>query len=273
MPTCPLQRTDCPLHPAPPKVQTFDLVVATLNVQRTLSTEKALADMYEAINWPTEPQILLMQEVQARDAIFHSFNKKSRYWAVHHTGYEHAIMWRKDILRSKKFGAVKMHSGKAKVSPDRFIAFDEFEVLANGFEFDAASTHAVSGVERGGTPRLARPWQVSKMKEHMVRMEAWVEGRPNPVILGGDFNVDARKDAQRQSTYFPWASMARAGMVPTYKSLGMPKGGTHGDRLIDWLAVAPHGEQIRAVSHGIMRDFYSDHHGLLARFRITTNGA
>ena len=85
----------------------------------------------------------------------------------------------------------------------------------------------------------------------------------------GDFNVDARRDAEVKDPRFPSARMGAAGLESNWSALGYPSSGTHdgGRRLIDsvWATAAT----ARFTSQKILPKYGSDHNAVLAVARNT----
>jgi hypothetical protein len=160
------------------------------------------------------------------------------------------VSWRTDVYELVRGRSWKASDGMAGVSPSRWVTRVWLRHLASGHVVSRVGHHAVSGVDGDGVPpvewrREAHAQDIAKFREVMLLDDV-------PVVGSADFNTVRLRSLLGDAFEYD---------VPS-------SGGTHGDRLIDWVVRRPHPEHevvaVRVLSLG-----YSDHRGVRVGYDYT----
>jgi endonuclease/exonuclease/phosphatase (EEP) superfamily protein YafD len=90
-----------------------------------------------------------------------------------------------------------------------------------------------------------------------------------PVFIGGDFNVNYRRDSVVRANIFPYAKMNTVDAWANWRYLGAPDSGTIGDgnRVIDYV-FATRNSKVTPVSTRVLPTYGSDHHAIQFVVRV-----
>ncbi|HUS65358.1 MAG TPA: hypothetical protein VMZ28_12485 [Kofleriaceae bacterium] len=144
----------------------------------------------------------------------------------------------------------KASDGMAGVSPSRWVTRVWLRHLASGRVVSRVAHHSVSGVDGDGVApvewrREAHALDIAKFREVMLLDDV-------PVIGSADFNTVRLRSLLGDAFEYD---------VPA-------SGGTHGDRLIDWVVRRPHPDhEVHAVR--VLTLGYSDHRGVRVGYDYT----
>ena len=143
-------------------------------------------------------------------------------------------------------------------------------------------THMDAAVESNGTPRRGAGQRVRNNEQYMRTLLAMARNfeRNHEVLVGGDWNVDARADRRVQHPQMPYtlleqrAAADTEGLRTTYTLIGLdvaPTSRYAGGRWIDYVAVwtRPGGEGATVTGHQVVTGVNSDHNPLVAGVRIS----
>lgn len=153
------------------------------------------------------------------------------------------ISWRSDVYELVRGESYFASEGMAGVSPSRWVTRVWLRHVASGHVVSRVAHHSVSGVDGDGVPpvewrREAHAKDIAKFREVMLLDDV-------PVIGSADFNT----------------VRLRALLGDDFEYDVPATGGTHGDRLIDWVVRRPHPEHEPVAVRTIVLG-YSDHRGV-----------
>jgi hypothetical protein len=256
------------------------LSVATWNVHHRRSNAAIAGDLNDVFAAGVE--LLGLNEVggheaaigRSRQHIGH-FQARGSFGAA-----SSALMWRSDVLRliragkrraSKEVYVGPRGSGPARMPP-KFVTWAKFVHVETRRHVFALVSHFPATIEASGKPNVTLRRRLRVTREMWTANE-WLVSHfrgHGQVFVLGDMNWDARTD---DGVYVdaPRAAASRMGLRTTYEALGLPAGGTKGDRLIDYVLYPRNRPgKVKAVSQRIFdvnRD--NDHRVLEANFLLT----
>jgi hypothetical protein len=163
--------------------------IVEANIKGTMTARRINADFAKLSTVPNVDIVLWAESTYAKSKVALRRHYPSSHW-------EHLFMEteipitvntaRFDVVRHAK---LVTHTGKAHVSPARYIVWAILKDKKTGFEFVVTNSHWVSG----GWKRFARQksWRVAKWKTHYAKHKALVNEFHNAgytVVGGGDWN-------------------------------------------------------------------------------------
>lgn len=186
------------------------------------------------------------------------------------------IFWRKSTVdliaqgSNKVFDVERIESGVAGTSiGPKSIQWVQLRQKATGAVFFVVNHHIIPSIENGRRPDDRKPRRLALYHRQMAAMVKLVAKLRSigPVMVTGDFNIDARADAQRQDPRWPYVQLGRLGMWSSWRALEAPASGTHGRRLIDyvWVTMAT----ARPAVQSILGKYGSDHSAVVVSFNGT----
>lgn len=160
----------------------------------------------------------------------------------------------------------------------RWITWAEFEHKPTHTKLFYLQTHDDPGSEHHGQP--ASPVVVRDDLTYLDRLRSLAGqfARSGLVIVGGDWNVDARADEQVGSPDLPYGVLSGGGSGPlltSYQALGftIPPTSPGSHRWIDYLSIwnrfRPGAPTLRFVAQYTRTHVYSDHNPLIADLTLT----
>lgn len=160
------------------------------------------------------------------------------------------ISWRDDTFRLVRGQSYFASEGRAMVSPSRWVTRVWLRHIASGGVISRVAHHSVSGVDGAGEApvawrRMTHALDIAKFREVMLLDTV-------PVVGSGDFNTTRLRSLLGAPFAFD---------VPA-------SGGSHGDRLIDWIVRRPHPDH-RFVDVQFVTVGSSDHRGVRAAYDYT----
>jgi endonuclease/exonuclease/phosphatase family metal-dependent hydrolase len=164
----------------------------------------------------------------------------------------------------------------------RWITWVQLRERTTGRGLVWLQTHMDAAVESNGAPRRGAGERVRNNAQYMrtlLRMAQSFE-RNHEVLVGGDWNVDARADRRVQHPQMPYTMLEQraapdtGGLRSTYSLLGLdvpPTSRYAGGRWIDYVAVwtRPDGEGATVTGHQVVTGVNSDHNPLVAGVQLT----
>lgn len=166
----------------------------------------------------------------------------------------------------------------------RWITWVQLRERTTGRGLVWMQTHMEAAVERNGAPRRGAGQRVRNNAQYMRTLLSMAHSfqRNHEVLVGGDWNVDARADRQVQHPRMPYTLLEErdrvdvGGLRSTYSLLGLdvaPTSRYAGGRWIDYLAVwtRPDGKGATVTGHQVLTGVHSDHNPLVAGVRITSS--
>ena len=186
------------------------------------------------------------------------------------------ILWRKATVQLmaqdsvKVFDVERIESGVAGTSiGPKSIQWVQLRQLSTGAVFFVVNHHIVPSIENGGRPDDRKPRRIALYERQIEALTKLVTKLRTiaPVMVTGDFNVDARADARVQDPRWPYVRLGSQGLWSSWRAVGEPASGTHGRRLIDyvWVTMA----SARPTAQTVLGRYGSDHNALV----VTLNGA
>jgi len=170
------------------------------------------------------------------------------------------------------FGVVRVEAGAsgASIGPKN-IEWVQLRDRRTGGVFFQVNHHLLPSIETRGRPDRRSPLRLG-LAERQITAVGALAGRLTaiaPVLVSGDWNIDARKDSRVKAAVFPQAALGRRGLQSNWRVLGYPKRGTHGrDRLVDYVMSTT--STLAPVKQRILGKFGSDHSAVLVTATSTS---
>ncbi len=226
----------------------FDVVSMNVKSNPEMSQDKVIHDVKRAAK---AGDIIGWQEIgpeRYKDAIrdlkgFNHFMPR---------GLQTPISWKSDEFKLLDSGVEQMHGGRAKVSPNRTVAWVKLKNKETGETMIHMNTHLVSGAWNTKV-QPTDPWRKAMWNVHMQKMGKLItrfEKQGHPVTITGDFNRNHFKVFGNRVAY---ASGLRAG--------------THGRSTLDYVMHTRH-DGLKKLSNKIDTRFASDHNAVVVRYDI-----
>ena len=119
-----------------------------------------------------------------------------------------------------------------------------------------------AGVESAGRPggdeeRLDR--YRSQLKVLLTKVDELAKS--GPVLITGDFAVDAKTDGRTKSRTFPYSQAGQHGLHSNWRTLGYPPAGTSRGKYVDYVWAST--DQVAPTAQRILGHYGSDHRALL----------
>lgn len=185
------------------------------------------------------------------------------------------ILWRRSKLKLLEQGSVhvadftRVESGAGGRSfSNKNITYAKFEVKSTRSVLYVVNHHLVPTIETKGKPNKKKPKRLALYQKQMEAAFKLIKKfrQQGVVILTMDGNVDARKDARVEDPFLLHSQFKKNGMSSSYQTLGLPKGGTQGKRLIDY-SVATNTKAAKAVRQTIISLRGSDHDAIMVTYK------
>lgn len=266
-----------------------DVVVATANLYTRLPWPAAQADLDRLASGA---DLIGLNEVTPERA------RQIAAWTAQRTGWElvrptdvrsrwsgsNAVLVRTRTFDTLQRGVVfgSRASMRGYRIDSRWITWVQLREKRSGRPLVYLQTHMDAAVEHNGRPRGNAAPRVRNNVQYMSTLSRMVQAfqTNHEVLVGGDWNVDARADRQVQHPQLPFTRLearnqaARPGLRSTYSLLGFgvpPTSRYAGGRWIDYLAIwtRPEDEAKAVVTgHQVLTGVNSDHNPLVATVRL-----
>ena len=186
------------------------------------------------------------------------------------------IIWKKNKFQLLSTGNLKIYDGQrvedGAGGPDvtaKHLTWIRLKDKASGRVFYYVNNHLIPSVEADGHPRYdAVPKRVALYTKHMNTLAdkvSQLKQNEVPVFIGGDFNVNYRRDSVVRASIFPYAKMNSINTWANWRYLGAPAGNdgtmSDGSRVIDYV-FATRNNKVTPVSNRILSTYGSDHHAV-----------
>lgn len=241
----------------------LDVRVATWNTYAYNSTAQISAGI-RAIG--ADADVIGLQEFNPESRRKQVARALADTWAVSRGNNSVQIFWQKSRFQllaegsEQVFGLERIEAGVSGTSiGPKSIQWVQLRDAQTGAVFFVANHHIVPSVDRRGLPDVRNPRRLELYRQQMAAMLGVVgKLRPyGPVMVTGDFNVDARRDALNQDPTFPYVLTSQAGLASNWRALGDPGGGTQGARLIDYVFATT--DTASFAAQRILPKYGSDH--------------
>ncbi|MCA9327512.1 endonuclease/exonuclease/phosphatase family protein, partial [Candidatus Saccharibacteria bacterium] len=206
------------------------------------------------------------------------------------------IFWKKSRFELLQSGSIKTsdkYTERGRTFPALHLNYVRLKVLGTNPELQiiVADNHLPSLVDRDddGKPNWKLlPKRVAAYQQHMANVNAqiktWKSNFPGtPIFIGGDYNVNYRKDKRVKAAIFPTESFAKVGGksnwqqtsfdtkqpgATTFKPI-VPIKGQPKNRLIDYVYSVDNGSGVTLRSTVIRyKNLHSDHHAVRATYEL-----
>lgn len=234
--------------PKPAKV-TRTLRIGTYNVERDRNTQAVLGEL---IRLTRNLDVLMLQETNGYGDTLTKVPgfRLVRYTAAKEQG-ETAILVRDGLevhyARAEQVTTTGWRTVRGGRTSPKWGTFARVEGC--GF----LSVHTAPTVQ-SAVKRLASPARWKSYRELMASIRRLAPKMPKPLVVGADWNVDAKTDSGKLAD-FPRSTLAHVGMLRAF-----PTTGTHGSRVIDGFGIkGAVVSDVRALS-----GYGSDHRPVVA---------
>lgn len=248
----------------------YPLLVVTHNAFRELDGPDVFEDFRRIL--AKKPDLVGVNEAANHVRTIRLVAEERGYRVLVSRGGSHAqrndlLLVRRATLRVRNWGVRKM-ADETNGTPARYQLWAKLEHRATGVAVNAHVDHANSHIERKAWWRLAR-WH-SGARGHFAKMGRQANlARLNEISLWlGDMNVNHRRRVVRAIAAFPAKVMRRGGAISSYDALGLPKVGTHGSRLIDYVFVKASVAVFGWVRQWVGEGYNTDHRPLFVLLEI-----
>ena len=240
-------------HKAHTTFKTVDLNVKSLPLMKQSQVEH---DIHRATS---EGSIIAWQEISParyRQAI-KDLPKEWASYMPHDKGglpIEDPISWNTKEWTKVDAGFKRTHTGKAKVSPNRYVTWVKLKNKETGQTIVRMNTHTVSAGwshKPGGV--TDRAWRQEKWHEHMAIMKQMVahfEKQGYPVIVSGDFNRNHDKVLGNEVRYDSGLSAH-----------------THGKSTLDYM-MSSRNKELKKLGFRVDDHYASDHNALIGTYEL-----
>jgi hypothetical protein len=160
------------------------------------------------------------------------------------------VSWRSDTFTLVRGQSAFASDGLAGVSPSRFVTRVWLKHTASGKVVSRVAHHSVSGVDGAGQDPVK--WRRARHAEDIAKFKEVMMRDTVPVIGSADFNTTRLRSLLGKEFAYD---------VPD-------NGGSHGDRLIDWIVRRPHPEH-KFVDSRFIDLSPSDHRGVRSTYDYT----
>jgi endonuclease/exonuclease/phosphatase family metal-dependent hydrolase len=114
------------------------------------------------------------------------------------------ISWRAANFQLLGSGSVKVHDGRARVTPSRWINWVHLRHVRSGRDITFVNTHFISGAFKASSSFTA--WRLERWKEHRAKLKQVLANLrtanpQRPVFVVGDFNHRGYLDLSAQDTH------------------------------------------------------------------------
>lgn len=256
--------------------------VATANIYGGLSAGQASSDLAKATR---RADVVGLNEIHSKRG------KQIRSWVARHRGWTlyrpdasqsrwagmNAVLVRDSMFEVKDAGytyGAESRTPHFKIS-DRWITWVELEHRLTGATVFHLQIHLDPAVSRGGKPLGGAMFRVRGNAEHLHRLNALVQAfsARGEVVVGGDWNIDARGDQRVGYGLFPHAILEQGGNLrSTYSELGfnVPRTSPGGylDAIRFYKRPLTTQQVMTLTGHRVYTDVRSDHNAVVATFRI-----
>lgn len=212
---------------------------------RSDSIDAAFEAGAHTISWTEVENIAMARRIEAR-AGWRTFWPSGNHEDVVARNYI-PISWRRDTWEFERGDAWFASEGMAEVSPARFVVRVWLRHRLTGRVHSRVSHHAVSGVDGDGVAPV--DWRRRMHARDIDKFREVMNFGMVPVIGSGDFNTTRLRSLLGDAFRYD---------VPD-------SGGSHGDRLIDWVVRRPHREY-DFVESRFIRLGTSDHRGVRSTY-------
>lgn len=164
------------------------------------------------------------------------------------------ISWRTSRYEFISGSSFKASDGKAGVSPHRYVTRVRLRHKASNTNVVRVAHHSVSGVDN---PTNNVAYRLAAHRQNIAKFNDAMLGATSPVIGSGDFNTTHLRDKLR----------AENNDVQRFAFDVPASGGSHGNRLIDWVVrKKSDGDVYRLEGVRFIDLAPSDHRGVRARY-------
>lgn len=206
------------------------------------------------------------------------------------------IFWKKDRFELLQSGSLKTsdkYTERGRTFAALHLNYVRLKVKGTNPELQiiVANNHLPSLVDRDddGKPNWKLlPKRVEAYKKHMAsvnsQIKTWKADFPGtPIFIGGDYNVNYRKDKRVKSAIFPTESFAKVGGKSNWQQTSfdvkapgastfrpaVPIKGQPKNRLIDYVFSVDNGSGVKLRKTAIKyKDMHSDHQPVRATYEL-----
>jgi endonuclease/exonuclease/phosphatase (EEP) superfamily protein YafD len=238
------------------------ITITTQNVRYSLPPWQAAHDIRQAAQ---HSSIVLLQEMAGRRAARY---RPAGWASAQATGRPYAAR-ECPALWSARVWSLRRHSTRLLARSDLFPSATRYASVtvlrhrAAGFRAAVVCLHLIPHVERHGRPTaLPRQRVLSRELATVYDLARTLAARYRVVVVGGDWNINARADDRVRHRGWPARVMPTAGYRHQWQLRYTRP--TLGRRWVDTLWV--HGAQLRSTR--TVAPTYSDHNGARVRIRL-----
>ncbi|WP_114559937.1 exonuclease/endonuclease/phosphatase family protein [Desertihabitans aurantiacus] len=198
-----------------------------------------------------------------------------------------AVLWDQRVFALRDQGArfgSKSHTPTFEID-ERWITWVRLTHRESGQDLVWIQTHMDPSVERDGRPREDAEARIEGNLTYMRELKALAAAKSEraEVLVGGDWNVDARADRRVGHHRFPFVVLEERdapaklpGLRTTYSHFGFdvaatsgpPQTGSYIDDLALWVRKAETARVVRFTDHHVVTGLRSDHRPLVAGLSI-----
>lgn len=253
----------------------YPLRVTTANIKQGMAWGKTAADLSKVV-LPGTDIVGLNESTPRRIPLINSWLRGRPGW--HYSAIDPRSHWQMDVsILWNDHNLQLLHAGNTYGAPAnippykinaRWIAWAEFKDKRTGSHVYYMQLHFNAGYNQAGHPGHARSVAENVTYMHTLLGMASKFAKDGNVIIGGDWNVDARMDERRQSPALPYAMLSGGGRGPfqtNWAKFGFtlpPTDHTWIDYLAIWLRTGATQPKISFLRQYETTHTFSDHHFL-----------